>query len=121
MPQSQRDLSRLFQLFVAELGPVGVVALVLGLGGETLDVCICADDDAVEERSMLLLDLHAGDALGAVFGTVRAGPAIARPSDWARFDRLRRHGRRVGLPLLDWFVVGDGECRSLHDWSGAGG
>ena len=112
-----RQHALLFELLALEVGPVGVVALVIGHDGATIDLCICTDDDAVEERSRLLLDLYAGDARSVLFATVRVGPPVARYGEAARFRRLQEHGHRVGLPVLDWFVVGDGGA--AHSLSGA--
>jgi hypothetical protein len=106
-----RALARLIDLCAFDIGPSGVVAFVVRHDDETIDCCICADDDAVEERSHLLLDLYAGDATAVLFATVRPGAPDVRPGERARFRRLRTHGRRVGLPVFDWFVVGDGGRR----------
>ena len=101
-----RALARLLALF-AEIGPVGVVALVLDCDGETIDLCISNDDDAVEERSLLLLDLYADDAFAVLFASVRPGPPCVRKGERARYLRVSEHGHRVGLPVLDWLIVGD--------------
>jgi hypothetical protein len=111
MTGMSRVLARLLDLLAFDVGPSGVVAFVVGHDDETIDCCICADDEAVEERSRLLLDLYAGDATAVLFATVRPGPPDARPGERARFRRLRAHGRRVGLPVFDWFVVGDDGSR----------
>jgi hypothetical protein len=111
------QLRWLFDVLRREVGPLGVVAVVVGADGETLDLCICNDDDAVEERSRLLLDLYADDARAVVFATVRAGPPVVRADERARFERLRAHGESVGLPVLDWFIVGDGASQSLDGTS----
>jgi hypothetical protein len=109
-----RALARLLDLLAFDIGPSGVVAFVVGHDDETIDCCICADDDAVEERSRLLLDVYAGDAQGVLFATVRPGPPGVRPGERARYRRLHAHGRQVGLPVFDWFVVGDdGRRQSL--------
>ena len=107
MSGMSRALARLLDLLAFDIGPSGVVAFVVGHDDETIDCCICADDDAVEERSRRLLDLYAADATAVVFATVRPGVPDVRPGERARFRRLRAHGRRVGLPVFDWFVVGD--------------
>jgi hypothetical protein len=96
-----------FGCLAADVGPVGVVALVADADGETIDLCICADDDAVEERARLLLELYAGDAIAAVFATIRTGPTAPSAAELARFERLREHGEAVGLPLLEWCFLGD--------------
>jgi hypothetical protein len=107
-------LTRLFDLLALEVGPVGVVALVVGADGETIDLCLTDDDDACEERARLLLDVYAGDAYAVVFATVRTGPIVVLAGERARYERLRRHGEHVGLPVLDWFVISDdGERQSL--------
>jgi hypothetical protein len=108
MPHLAPEHALLLELLAVEVGPVGVVALVIGHDGATIDLCISTDDDAVEERSRLLLDLYAGDARSVLFATVRVGAPVPRYGEAARHRRLHEHGRRVGLPVLDWFVVGDG-------------
>ncbi|MCU1426227.1 MAG: hypothetical protein JWL83_227 [Actinomycetia bacterium] len=116
-PQSRAriaaDAAAVFERLAEEVGPFGVIALVVGTDGDTIDLCISADDDAVEERSMLLLDLYAGDALAVVFATARAGLAIATPYERARYRRLRAHGDVVDLPVLDWLICTDGPTCSL--------
>jgi hypothetical protein len=107
------DAAAFFERLTDEAGPVGVIALVAGLDGETVDLCICADDDAVEERSLLLLDLYAGDAAAVVFATSRTGPSTPTASERSRFARLREHGERVGLPVADWLVYADTPMCSL--------
>jgi hypothetical protein len=111
MSAMSRVMARLLDLLAFEIGPSGVVAFVVGGDDETIDCCICADDEAVEARSRLLLDVYAGDAQGVLFATVRPGPPDVRPGERARFRRLHAHGRHVGLPVFDWFVVGDGGRR----------
>jgi hypothetical protein len=102
------DAATVFRLLAADVGPVGVVALVIGADHETIDLCICDDDDAVEERARLLLELYAGDAIAVVFATIRAGDGSFTPSpaEALRAARLRDHGNAVGLPVLDWHYVG---------------
>jgi hypothetical protein len=107
------DAAAMFERLAEQVGPFGVIALVAGLDGETVDLCVCADDDAVEERSMLLLDCYAGDALAVVFATSRSGPSEPSVAERNRCSRLVAHGARVGLPVLDWFIYGDGPTYSL--------
>jgi hypothetical protein len=90
-----------------------VVAVVLDADGEIFELCRCADDDVVEERSRSLLETYAGIAAAVLFASVRAGPSTAAPGERARFRRLREHGTAVGVPVLDWLVVGDGAPYSL--------
>jgi hypothetical protein len=103
------DAVHVFSNLAGDVGPIGVIALVVGADGETLDLCICDDDDAVEERSRLLLELYAGDAIAVVFATIRTGPSVPTPAEVSRYERLREHADAVGLPLLDWCFLGDDE------------
>jgi hypothetical protein len=107
------EAAKVFERLTEDVGPFGVIALVAGADGETVDLCICSDDDAVEERSLLLLDLYAGDAAAVVFATSRAGTTQPTARDCNRFRRLREHGERVGLPVVDWLVFGDAPAVSL--------
>jgi hypothetical protein len=101
------DAMSVFTNLADDVGPIGVIALVVGADGETIDLCICDDDDAVEERSRLLLELYAGDAIAVVFGTIRVGSSAASAAERARYERLREHGDAVGLPVLEWCFIGD--------------
>src|SRR5689334_20703088 len=69
------DAMHVFGCLAADVGPIGVIALVVGSDGESIDLCISDDDDAVEERSRLLLELYAGDAIAVVFASIRNGPS----------------------------------------------
>ena len=89
MSGMSRALARLLDLLAFDIGPSGVVAFVVGHDDETIDCCICADDDAVEERSHLLLDLYAGDATAVLFATVRPGAPDVRHGERARLKRQR--------------------------------
>ena len=101
------DAMHVFGALADDLGPVGVIALVVGADGETIDLCICDDDDAVEERARLLLELYAGDAIAVVFASIQPGPSVPTPVALARYERLREHGEAVGLPVLEWCFIGD--------------
>jgi hypothetical protein len=101
------DAMHVFGVLADDVGPVGIIALVIGSDGETIDLCICDDDDAVEERSRLLLELYAGDAIAVVFASIRPGPSSPGRAELARYERLRAHGDVVGLPLLEWCFIGD--------------
>jgi hypothetical protein len=101
------DALHVFGRLAEDVGPIGVIALVVDADGETIDLCICDDDDAVEERSRLLLELYAGDATAVVFATIRTGPTAPTAAEVSRYERLREHADAVGLPLLDWCFLGD--------------
>jgi hypothetical protein len=101
----RRDAAEVIRRVACELGPVGVVALVIGMDGEAVDVCICADDELVEERSRLLLELYADEARAVVFATLRTGPPLATVAERARHRRLRNDGAELDVPVLDWLIV----------------
>jgi hypothetical protein len=90
-----------------------VVAVVLDDDGETIETWLCPGDDAVEERACVLLEHYAGVAATVVFATVWPGRAVVTSTDRGAFRRVRLHGAAVGLPVLDWLVVGDGLPFSL--------
>jgi len=107
------DVAAVLRRLAEQVGPIGVVALVFGADGETIDLCITDDDDALEERCRLMLELYAGDADAVVFATMRTGDVTPAPGERSRFARLRDHGAVVGLPVLDWLVVSDDVIASM--------
>jgi hypothetical protein len=120
MAHLARELARRLEQLAIDLGPALVAGVVHGRSGETIDLCICDDDHAVEERSRLLLDVYAGEARSVMFVSLRAGPAVVRDGERARARRIHAHGLQVGLPVHDWFIVGDdGSYQSLQSATGA--
>jgi hypothetical protein len=94
------------------LGDGVVAALVLDPRFHPTELALTDDDDEMEERTRLLLDLSAGDTGGVVLASWLEGvqPTLR---DARRFERLRAHGEVCGTPLLDWFLLGERAAVSI--------
>jgi hypothetical protein len=96
------------------LTPGTVGALLLDPGFRPSELALADDDDELEDRTRVLLDLCAGATAGIVLASrARGAEPLPVARDVVRFTRLRAHGEACGATLLDWFLLGEHQALSF--------